>query len=747
VTNLNDAGAGSLRQAIIDTPSGGTVDFQPALSGTITLTTGELAINKDLTITGPGADVITVSGSHASRVLEIISGGFHVALSGLTLADGASPDSGGGIYNVGGTLTLTGSALRGNSAGSGGGIYNLNGTLTLTGSTLRGNSGGNSGLGAGGIYNNGGAVAIAGSTLSGNSAFGVGGIENNGVSSSMTITDSTVSGNNGHNSGGISNSGTLTVIGATLSDDSACSGFCSGVGFGGGISNSGTLTVIGSTFMGNSSGSVSANAEGIGGGIYNEGKLTISNSIFVANSSQIRGGGIDNNYGNLTVTDSTFSGNLTLRLFGDGGGGISNHLGAVTVTRSAFIGNSSGNTGGGISGHLGTLTLTNSTLNGNSSGNAGGGIYGGFTTMAITNSTLSGNTATGSSGEGGGIYDAFVAGGSVNLTSSTLAANSASNDGGGLYVAGSARTLNTILAGNTAAQGPDLFGNLGSLGYNLIQDPSQGSGFDSTDWLGLDPMLAPLQDNGGPTQTTALLAGSPALNAGDPNQRGTSDQRGAVRAGGVNIGAYQASASRFVLTAPARVTAGMPFDLTVTAVDIFGQVAAGYTGTVTFSTTDPDPGVVLPADYSFTLTDGGVHTFTDTGLGETTLRTRGRQTITAADTGDGSILGSVTVKVRLAGHAPPLLWAVASQPATPGAVQAPTRQAPHEPSQGQPAQSEATSAPVPLAMARHAQDAVFEGWDTVPDGPALTCCKGSGFPGVWRLCERSERHGASRSLR
>src|SRR6516164_10217014 len=71
VTNLNDAGAGSLRQAIIDTPSSGTVDFQAGLSGTIPLSTGELLIVKDLTIAGPGSDVITVSGNHASRVFDI----------------------------------------------------------------------------------------------------------------------------------------------------------------------------------------------------------------------------------------------------------------------------------------------------------------------------------------------------------------------------------------------------------------------------------------------------------------------------------------------------------------------------------------------------------------------------------------------------------------------------------------------------------------------------------------------------
>jgi hypothetical protein len=93
----------------------------------------------------------------------------------------------------------------------------------------------------------------------------------------------------------------------------------------------------------------------------------------------------------------------------------------------------------------------------------------------------------------------------------------------------------------------------------------------------------------------ALLAGSPALNAGDPSQLGVADQRGVVRSGGVNIGAYQASATAFVVTAPATATAGTPFDLTVTAVDPFGQTALGYTGRVTFTSADAY-GARLPAD-------------------------------------------------------------------------------------------------------------------------------------------------------
>src|SRR5262245_42191682 len=86
VTNLNDSGPGSLRDAIATTPPGGTVDFQPGLSGTITLTTGELLIAKNRIIAGPGADVITFSGNHGSRVFDITAS-VTVALSGLTIAD------------------------------------------------------------------------------------------------------------------------------------------------------------------------------------------------------------------------------------------------------------------------------------------------------------------------------------------------------------------------------------------------------------------------------------------------------------------------------------------------------------------------------------------------------------------------------------------------------------------------------------------------------------------------------------
>jgi hypothetical protein len=126
---------------------------------------------------------------------------------------------------------------------------------------------------------------------------------------------------------------------------------------------------------------------------------------------------------------------------------------------------------------------------------------------------------------------------------------------------------------------------------------------------------------------------------------GTTDQRGVVRSGGVNIGAYQASASAFVVSAPETVQSGVPFNVIVMAVDPYNQVAVGYAGTVTLGTSDADPGVVLPAEYAFTLDEGGVHAFTNTGLGETTLVTPGDQMLTVMDTGYNTITGSALITV------------------------------------------------------------------------------------------------------
>jgi hypothetical protein len=227
----------------------------------------------------------------------------------------------------------------------------------------------------------------------------------------------------------------------------------------------------------------------------------------------------------------------------------------------------------------------------------------------------------------------------------------------------------------------------------------------------------------------ALLPGSPALNAGDPNQLGTTDQRGVPRSGGVNIGAYQASASAFVLTAPDTAQPGVPFDVTVTAVDPFGQLAVGYRGTVTFRTGDPDPGVVLPADYPFTPEDGGRHTF----AAGVTLVTPGGQALTVTDTADATVSGRAVVTVG--GPAPGAGPHGPGQP--PSESQAGTAPA-RPPTRGEPSAQEPAARERWLASSHEAEDA----WVRVPRMSDQT----PGQTGTWwaDLFGRKGRRGSVR---
>jgi hypothetical protein len=144
--------------------------------------------------------------------------------------------------------------------------------------------------------------------------------------------------------------------------------------------------------------------------------------------------------------------------------------------------------------------------------------------------------------------------------------------------------------------------------------------------------------------------------------------------------------------------------------DPFGNVDSNYAGTLTFATTDPDPGVVLPADYTFTPADGGVHTFTDTGLGETTLVTAGDQAVTVTDTADGTINGTATVTVTSATAIVPGL-AAARRSAEPSSAPAPPMaQLPFpKPFDGQPAWSESVPVVVRRFTTSYVQDVIFAG--------------------------------------
>src|SRR5207302_984726 len=229
-----------------------------------------------------------------------------------------------------------------------------------------------------------------------------------------------------------------------------------------------------------------------------------------------------------------------------------------------------GSVGGGVynDGYSGTatLTVTNSTFSGNSvaapySVGSGGGIYNngsyGSATLTVANSTFSGNSAGYLDyGWGGAIYnDGSLGSATLTLNNSTFGGNSAGYHGGGIYNGSGMVTIrHTIL--NAGALGENLFnayGSVSSLGYNLSSDNGGGLLTATGDQINTDPLLGPLQDNGGPTFTHELLNGSPAIDAGDPNfnpnsfnppmvydQRGTGFNR--VVNGRIDIGAFEVQA-------------------------------------------------------------------------------------------------------------------------------------------------------------------------------------------------------------
>jgi hypothetical protein len=542
VTNLSDHDPGSLRDALAITPPGGTVDFQPGLSGTITLSSASLAIAKDVTLTGPGAAVITISGNSLLPVLNIAPA-ITVTITGLTIANGKSAVQGGGISNAG-ELTLTDCVLMANSVQSsgtalGGGLSN-EGTATVDRCSIGNNSArGGSSQGAtswgGGIFNT-GTLTVLSSTLSGNSVdrpdpLALGDRTGGGIYSSgtLTIADSTLSGNSaragraGALGGAIDNSGTMTITTCTLTGNSA--GAPDGAAQGGAIMNRGVLTIAVSTLSNNST---SARSGG-GGAIYNTGAgtLAITQSTLSGNTAATQGGGggsIDN-FGSATVSKS-----LITNSFANGesirGGGIENG-GLLTIVNSSILANTTSGTanlGGGIS-NTSSLAVIGCTLSNNAAGidsqrpGQGGGIYNSGN-LVVRNSTFSGNQVNlgvNDSG-GGGVYSQM---GLVMLAECTLSGNTAGNGtGGGIAgVAGTIEVFNTIVAGNMASSAADVAGVLSSLGHNLIGIGEGGSGYVDTDLVGtsarpLDPRLGSLQENGGPTQTMALLPGSPAIDAG-----------------------------------------------------------------------------------------------------------------------------------------------------------------------------------------------------------------------------------------
>ncbi|MEW5987283.1 MAG: choice-of-anchor Q domain-containing protein, partial [Chloroflexota bacterium] len=387
---------------------------------------------------------------------------------------------------------------------------------------------------------------------------------------------------------------------------------------GAGIYNSGWLLVTESTLSDNdATGAVPAG----GGGAYNNGTLLLNNVLLASNSSSGYGGGVYtyggelSSDGVLTITNSVIEGNVAQ----DGGGvTIATDLAAVTIQATTIEGNAAVGNGGGLALRSGAVHVTDSAVHGNAA-TYGGGIQQNGNELHVTNSTISGNSATES---GGGLehagtcctFDRSL----VWLNNVTMTENSALNNGGFYNSWGTTYLENTLVAGNSAASSPDCRNpytfTLLSNDYNLLGN-DEGCPMTSAehDQIGtpddpIDPLLGPLQGNGGPTLTHALLAGSPAIEAGNPagcpDTQGNfliTDQRGYPRPEDgdgdgeaiCDVGAYEASGPDFALLAnPSSQGICLPGSATYT---ISALSIAGYHEPVSLTTSS------LPAEATATF--------------------------------------------------------------------------------------------------------------------------------------------------
>ncbi|MCK9204225.1 MAG: right-handed parallel beta-helix repeat-containing protein, partial [Bacteroidales bacterium] len=309
VTSNANSGSNTLRQAIADVSSGGTITFNLSAGNEIIKLSSELAITKAMTIdgknsAGSGVDVtvqVTTPGSSSWRVFQITSSGSAINIHNMTMLGGGTGGSYGGVIriNPGATVNLTGITMSNGKSNYGGGVFLTGSTTTLavTNSTLSNNS--TTSQHGGWIYNEGGIVSVSSCTFSGNTGVCGGAIFNAISTSSLLVTSCEFTGNSG-NGGAIYNEGTATITGSTLYSNTSAS-------IGGAITSWGPVTITSSTISGNT-------ATTDGGGIYKGG----------AN--------------NLIITSSTISGNTS---GGNKGGGIYNSTGSCYLLNSIIINNTS----------------------------------------------------------------------------------------------------------------------------------------------------------------------------------------------------------------------------------------------------------------------------------------------------------------------------------------------------------------------------------------------------------------------
>lgn len=387
VTTLADSGPGSLRQVLLEAMAGDTIAF--TVTGVVALTSGELAITNSLTISGPGAANLAISGNNAGRVFNISSNAV-VAISDLTIRDGKAADgaaggtgqpggvgsNGGGIYNAG-NLTLIRCVVRNNAAGNGG----LGGSGNAGGYAGAGGAGGS----GGGLYNA-GTLTLSACTISANAA-GNGGLGGTGTAGGGGTGGDGGAGGAGGGGGGVYNAGTLTLSACTISANAGGTGGTGGVGGAGGGGTSGDGGAGG--------------AGGGGGGLYNAGTLTLSACTFSANADGNGGNG-----GAGAASNGTFGGNGGSGGAGGWGGGVLSTVGAsqalVRNTILAFNAAGAGGAGGnrGAGNPMGIV---------GSAGGPGGDpdISGAFTSLGHNFIRLTGSAVGFRSGVNGDILGSF----------------------------------------------------------------------------------------------------------------------------------------------------------------------------------------------------------------------------------------------------------------------------------------------------------------------------------------------------
>ena len=557
--------AANTNSAFGDAPAGegggvvDTVTFHPSLAGQTLLLGGEpIVISEDLTITGLGIDVLTVSAGGLSRVL-VVDATASVQVAQLTIADGVA-EYGAGVESYG-NLVLDAVALRNHSADDvGGAVLNDGGCLVIRGDSIV--SGNHATRAGGGIWNS-GDLQVEETLFLENSAANGGSIANRG-GGQAAIASSTFRDNSANSGAAIENSGTA-------------------------LSTPSSLAVLDSTFTSNSA--------LVGGAIWNDGPAEVRRSWFEGNQATAWGGAIENLRRIMAIEDSTFLNNSAGRY----GGAIDNNWfggGTLLVVSSTLAGNTAGRDGGAIANFLGVVEIANSTVSRNSANQFGGGIWSEGGVLNITNSTVVLNRADADGnliGGGGGL--ALVASSSSTYSPPRLGNTLVAGNLRGAAGTATADDVSGVLASTSAH---NLIGDASSAGGLIHGELGNQVGDDGSGTIDVALVIATeLMDNGGPTWTHALVAASPAQNAGDNAlavdvdiQPLSYDQRGPgfarISGDAVDIGAYEA-------IQPLRVTVDIKPGLGVSAVNLasHGMMTVVIQSSAEFSAANVVAGTVV----------------------------------------------------------------------------------------------------------------------------------------------------------